>query len=62
MATPFDFLKAEFPAEHDSAIKACVPAFGDALISCFYTRSAVESLVTWAFERDRSLPRRTTRT
>ena len=56
MATPFDFLKAEFPAVHESAIKACVAALGDARISCFYARVAVESSVTWAFEHDRSLP------
>ena len=57
MATPFDFLKAEFPEVHSSAIKACVAALGDARISCFYARVAVESSVTWAFEHDRSLPR-----
>ncbi|HMR94839.1 MAG TPA: DEAD/DEAH box helicase family protein [Microthrixaceae bacterium] len=57
MGTPFDFLRAEFPAVHESAIKACVAALGDARISCFYARVAVESAVTWAFEHDRTLPR-----
>lgn len=57
MATPFDYLKEEFPAVHESAIKACVAALGDARISCFYARVAVESSVTWAFDHDRSLPR-----
>ena len=57
MATPFDFLRAEFPDVHSSAIRACVAALGDARISCFYARMAVESSVTWAFEHDRSLPR-----
>lgn len=57
MATPFDFLKAEFPAVHQSAIRAALAALGDARISCFYARVAVESSVTWAFEHDRSLPR-----
>ena len=57
MATPFDFLTAEFPEVHSSAIKACVAALGDARISCFYARVAVESSVTWAFEHDRALPR-----
>jgi len=56
MATPFDFLKAEFPAVHESAIRACVAALGDARASCFYARVAVELSVKWAFEHDRSLP------
>lgn len=57
MGTPFDFLKTEFPALHELAIKACVAALGDARMSCFYARVAVESSVRWAFEHDRSLPR-----
>ena len=57
MGTPFGFLKPEYPAVHEAAIEACVVALGDARISCFYARVAVESSVTWAFEHDRSLPR-----
>src|SRR5688572_6154150 len=57
MATPFDFLKPEFPRVQEAAVKACDSALGDARISCFYARVAVESSVTWAFEHDRSLPR-----
>ena len=56
MATPFDFLRTEFPAVHEAAVQAGAAALGDARASCFYARVAVELSVKWAFEHDRSLP------
>ncbi|NLA35271.1 MAG: DEAD/DEAH box helicase family protein, partial [Actinobacteria bacterium] len=54
--TPFGFLKAEFPEVHEAAIKAGANALGDARISCFYTRLAIETAVKWAYSHDTSLP------
>ena len=57
MATPFDFLTAEIPAVHESAVWSGAKALGGARVSCFHTRLAAESAIKWAFEFVRSPPR-----
>ena len=57
MTDQFDFLVAEFGLVHADAAKAAAMALPDARTSCFYARRALESLVTFAFENDRALPR-----
>ncbi|MBK8804800.1 MAG: DEAD/DEAH box helicase family protein [Fibrobacteres bacterium] len=51
----FDFLQREWPAVHESAVKAETTALTDPRTSCFYARRALEVAVQWVFKHDTSL-------
>jgi type I restriction enzyme R subunit len=56
VSTPFDFLRAEFPAVHAGAVKASAAALSDPRTACFHTRWTIEQAIRWAYTNDRSLP------
>ena len=48
----FAFLKAEWSALHDAAIKAEALVYPDARAACFYGRRALELAVAWLYKHD----------
>ncbi|WP_243317704.1 DEAD/DEAH box helicase family protein [Geothrix paludis] len=55
--THFVFLQSEWPQIAASAIKAESLVMGDPRTACFYSRRALELMVTWLYEHDGSLRR-----
>lgn len=51
----FLFLQAEWPLLFEAASEAEGDAHGDARVSCFYARRALEIAVAWLYRHDRSL-------
>ena len=51
----FAFLHTEWPALHESALKAEASVHTDARAACFYARRTLELAVTWLYKHDRSL-------
>lgn len=51
----FGFLINEWPALHDSAVKAESLAHADARTACFYARRALELAIAWMYKHDASL-------
>jgi type I restriction enzyme R subunit len=51
----FTFLKAEWPALHEAAVKAESLAYADARSSCFYARRTLELAVHWLYKNDAAL-------
>ncbi len=51
----FAFLQPEWPAVHESAVKAEAVAVPDPRTACFYARRSLELLVAWAYKHDSTL-------
>jgi len=51
----FGFLINEWPALHDSAVKAESLAHADPRTACFYARRALELAIAWVYKHDNSL-------
>jgi len=52
---PFGFLQAEWPEAHEAATRAVRSVYPDPRAACFYTRRALELLVSWMFKSDPAL-------
>lgn len=55
MPSQFLFVRAEFPEVYEASCRAELACAADPRTSCFYSRRALELLVTWIFENDGSL-------
>lgn len=55
MTSHFTFLRAEWPAVYEAAVKAEQAVFADARTACFYARRALELAVAWLYQHDSSL-------
>jgi type I restriction enzyme R subunit len=51
----FNFLRPEWPAIHEAAVKAEACALTDARTACFYARRALELAVHWLYKLDPAL-------
>lgn len=51
----FAFLQTEWPAVHESAVKAAASVYADPRTACFYARRTLELAVAWVYKHDRSL-------